>query len=170
MELEGTLITMQLTFYVSITMSPDCVGRAELPDNLAALSRPAAMMVPDYTSFGYIIFFEFGFADARVFKFFKHRGALCDRPTTLGLAGNKADMKSYNDAATLVFQRMLVLIILNPGYASSAELSDNLACGTWHGCVPCSLGLQLHTYVPRCPLLLFRLCHCFGGCRVLLCE
>eukprot|EP00971_Amphidinium_carterae_P110921 2197168-Amphidinium_carterae.1 len=71
LELEGTLIATQPTFYVSITMSPDCVGRAELPDYLAALSRPVAMMVLDYALFGYIKFYEFGFADARVFKFFK---------------------------------------------------------------------------------------------------
>eukprot|EP00971_Amphidinium_carterae_P013239 260900-Amphidinium_carterae.1 len=61
---------MQPTFYVSITTIPDCAGRAELPDNLAALSRPAAMMVPDYALFGHIMFYELGFAYARVFKFF----------------------------------------------------------------------------------------------------
>eukprot|EP00971_Amphidinium_carterae_P222739 4420526-Amphidinium_carterae.1 len=38
------------------------------------------MMVPDYALFGHIMFCEFGFADALVFKFFKglaFSGVLC---------------------------------------------------------------------------------------------
>eukprot|EP00971_Amphidinium_carterae_P133146 2636547-Amphidinium_carterae.1 len=81
LEFEGTLITMKPTFCAFISISPGFVaGLAELPDNLAALSRPVAMMVPDYALFGHIMFCEFGFADARVFTFFKglaFSGAWC---------------------------------------------------------------------------------------------
>eukprot|EP00971_Amphidinium_carterae_P107356 2126921-Amphidinium_carterae.1 len=48
------------------TMNPGYAGHAELPD-IAALFRPVAMMVPDLSWFGHIMFCEFGFADARVF-------------------------------------------------------------------------------------------------------
>lgn len=62
----GEIIVLVPSVGIFITMNPGYAGRTELPENLKALFRPCAMVVPDFELICEIMLVAEGFQEAKI--------------------------------------------------------------------------------------------------------
>ncbi|VVC95211.1 unnamed protein product, partial [Leptidea sinapis] len=62
----GEIIVLEPSVGIFITMNPGYAGRTELPENLKALFRPCAMVVPDFELICEIMLVAEGFQEAKI--------------------------------------------------------------------------------------------------------
>jgi dynein heavy chain len=63
--LDGSAVEPRISAGIFVTMNPDYKDRTELPENLKALFRPMAMIVPDYIYIAEVLLFSAGFEKAQ---------------------------------------------------------------------------------------------------------